>query len=193
MKKYILKKKIIKIAICLLTDSAIFMIWHLLTANSALFSENAKKLSFSLMCICMLVPVWKLNVWTVISERVIEGKIIDIKKSTTANFSYTGVNPLARLPIGLSSANEKGDVYGYYIVFEDKKGKIHDVTLEYVDSAHIFPYSVGDEIISVPYTSFPQVKGKDRSVCVFCGMPVIKQDLDDRKCHYCGKDIMKNI
>ena len=37
-------------------------------------------------------------------------------------------------------------------------GKIHDVTLEYADSAHIFPYSVGDEIISVPYTSFPQVK-----------------------------------
>ncbi len=193
MKSYIIKKKLMKVVLFLLIDGTIFFVWRLFTSYSGFLSESSKKLSMTIMCLLMLVPVWKLKIWTVITEKVLEGKITNIQKSTSTNISYTGVHPNSRLPIGLDSSNVTGYVYSYFIVFVDKQGKKHDITLEYVDNAHIFPYKVGDEIIIYPYASFPQIKEEEKTVCIFCGMPIIKQDLDDRKCHYCGKDIMKNI
>ena len=191
MKKYIIKKKITKIVVCLIIDITIILIWSLFISYSMYLSESAKKLSISIMCICMLIPIWKLKIWTVFTERVIEGKITYIKKSTSENFGYTGVNPGRQFIIGLSSVREKSGVYGYYIVYEDKKEKKHDLTLEYTDNAHIFPYRIGNRIIKFPYIAFPQIEDENRTVCIFCGMPVNKNDMNDKRCHYCGKEIIK--
>ena len=191
MHNYVLVKKLTKIIACILIDVGIFLIWRFSIAGSDYTSESARKLSIVIMCLCMLIPVWKLRVWTVFTEMITEGRIKTIQKRTTDNFSFTGVHPRQSYLVGLSSTKEEGYKYSYYIVFTDKKDREHDITLEYTDNAHIFPYNVGEEIIKFPYAPFPQIKEKDRIVCVFCGMPVIRKDLEDKKCHFCGKPIKK--
>ena len=59
--------------------------------------------------------------------------------------------------------------------------------IEYTGDAHIFPYKIGDEIKQFPFTCYPQIRGKN--ICVFCGMPVLKNNNNDEICHYCKKII----
>ncbi len=187
---YALKIKLGKIAAFVLIDSAILIFWNFIS-RSGYASAGALGLSAVILGILLLIPVWKLKLWTVFTECVRKGRITHIEMKYVLKNRHPGERVYGAYPDGTDSMGNRYYAYEYYLLFTVGKGKVYDVRLEYTGDAHIFPYKEGDEIIMFPYAPYPQIEAKDRTVCVFCGMPVKNNDFGHVNCHYCARPIIK--
>ena len=117
---YALIIKIKKITMFIIIDILIISIWCLF-ANSDYSSEEASKLSYLILFTLLIIPAWKLKLWTVFTEKEREGKITDIKMKYVLKAKNQGMIDIGRRPNGTDSMGNRYYCYEYFLSFEDKK------------------------------------------------------------------------
>ena len=162
------------------------LIWYFF-AHRYFSQRIGGKISVIIFIFLCFLSFARNRVWKIFTDTDFSGVITDIR------ITDTPVDIAPSLRVNLKRIAYKTN---YIISVKTDREKRKKIKLEYTDQAHIMPYKTGDRIKYYAGTNYPQFdcpEGDDtekRAVCVWCGMPVLRKDAEDEKCHFCHEDII---